>query len=166
MVPGWACSRIEDLNLLRAGDFEEMLKPSSLAVIFAEHVWEHLTIEEGVIAARNCAPYLSDGGRLRVAVPDGFSTIPGYVAYVKPFHAGAGDRNHRVLYNRQTLSGVLEEAGLRVELLEYFDKGGQFHTCHIDEECGRVRRSARFDPRNRDGVLRYTSLIVDAFRRS
>lgn len=36
----------------------------------AEHVWEHMTYEEGCQAAKNCYDYLADGGYLRVAVPD------------------------------------------------------------------------------------------------
>lgn len=36
----------------------------------AEHVWEHLSLEDAHRAARNCHEYLHPGGRLRLAVPD------------------------------------------------------------------------------------------------
>lgn len=40
------------------------------ASFLAEHVWEHLTLENAHRAARNCYRYLHPGGRLRLAVPD------------------------------------------------------------------------------------------------
>jgi len=42
-----------------------------LDAILAEHVWEHLTKEEALIAALTCYRYIKNGGYLRVAVPDG-----------------------------------------------------------------------------------------------
>ncbi len=36
----------------------------------AEHVWEHLSLSDAHVAARNCQRYLRPGGRLRLAVPD------------------------------------------------------------------------------------------------
>lgn len=38
--------------------------------MLAEHVWEHLTLEEGIIAAINCYKFLKPGGYVRCAVPD------------------------------------------------------------------------------------------------
>lgn len=37
---------------------------------FAEHVWEHLSLQDAHRAARNCYRHLRPGGRLRLAVPD------------------------------------------------------------------------------------------------
>lgn len=51
----------------------------------AEHVWEHLSLQDAHRATRSCQRYLRPGGRLRLAVPDpafyssaspGFSSIP------------------------------------------------------------------------------------------
>lgn len=36
----------------------------------AEHVWEHLSLEDAHRATRNCYRFLRPGGRLRLAVPD------------------------------------------------------------------------------------------------
>jgi predicted SAM-dependent methyltransferase len=49
--------------------------------MLAEHVWEHLTEEEGLAAARACFKYLSPGGFLRVVVPDGLHPDPAYVEW-------------------------------------------------------------------------------------
>lgn len=48
-----------------------LLGPNGLVDAFlAEHVWEHLSLEDAHRAARNCHDYLHPGGRLRLAVPD------------------------------------------------------------------------------------------------
>jgi predicted SAM-dependent methyltransferase len=49
---------------------------SSLDAILAEHVWEHLSLNEASIAAKNCFKYLKHGGYVRVAVPDGYHPSP------------------------------------------------------------------------------------------
>lgn len=48
-----------------------MLGPEGLVDAFvAEHVWEHLSLEDAHRATRNCQRHLRPGGRLRLAVPD------------------------------------------------------------------------------------------------
>jgi len=51
-----------------------------------------------------------------------------------------------------------------VKLLEWHGEGGQFHYVDWDPRQGMIRRSSKFDPRNRDGTLAYSSLIVDAIK--
>ena len=50
---------------------KDKFKINTISNILAEHVWEHLSYEDGLIAARNCYKYLKPGGMIRVAVPDG-----------------------------------------------------------------------------------------------
>lgn len=38
--------------------------------LVAEHVWEHLSLQDAHRATRNCERHLRPGGRLRIAVPD------------------------------------------------------------------------------------------------
>jgi len=59
---------------------------------------------------------------------------------------------------------MFEEAGFIVELLEYFDSEGKFHFVDWDVGSGKINRSKRFDERNRNGILRYTSIILDAYK--
>jgi len=88
----------------------------------AEHVWEAFDIEESLVAARNCFRFLKPGGYLRVAVPDGNHPNPLYIADVRPGGSGSGAEDHKFLYTHSTLSTVFESAGLKVNLLEYFDE--------------------------------------------
>jgi predicted SAM-dependent methyltransferase len=161
---GWVPSDAEFLNLLNAGHWATYFREGSIDAIVAEHVWEHLTHEEGFTAARRCYQYLSPGGYLRVAVPDGFHPHAAYIEYVRPGGSGPGADDHKILYNYLTFGALFERAGFRVTLLEYFDARGIFHATEWRPEDGKINRSSRFDERNRNGVLNYSSIIIDAHK--
>lgn len=116
---GWIPTNKEILNLLVGNDWADYFEPNSLDAILAEHVWEHLTQDEAVVAVSNCYKYLESDGYLRIAVPDGFHSDPDYIAQVKPGGYGSGADDHKVLYNYRTLSSLLENAGYKVRLLEW-----------------------------------------------
>jgi predicted SAM-dependent methyltransferase len=159
---GWIPTEIDYLNLLHPSDWKRFFRPDTVGAILAEHVWEHLTPAEGATAAKTCFTYLRPGGRLRIAVPDGFNPDPVYLEWVRPGGTGAGADDHKVLFNHETLARLLAEAGFQTELLEYFDATGNFHFSDWDPADGMIYRSRRFDERNQDGRLAYTSLIIDA----
>lgn len=161
---GWLSTDISTLNLLAEKDWQARFAERSLAALLAEHVWEHLSAEEGALAARRCWRYLRPGGHLRIAVPDGLHPDPAYIAAVRPGGTGPGANDHKLLYTYRSLGELLTSAGFVVRLLEYFDEQGQFHATSWNPADGLVRRSLRFDPRNSGGQPVYTSLIVDALR--
>lgn len=163
--PGWISTDYPLLDLTAEATFLRMFgSPGSVNNFLAEHVWEHLTGEQASIAAANCFSYLTKGGKLRLAVPDGFHPDSEYIAQVRPNGMGPGADDHKTLYNYQTFSDLLAKAGFQVELLEWFDATGQFNSKPWDPQEGMIRRSSRFDPRNQDRPLSYTSLIVDAVK--
>jgi len=159
---GWIPTDQSYLDLLRPEQWRRYFEPDTLDAIFAEHVWEHLTPEQALVAAGTCHQFLAPGGYARVAVPDGLHPDPKYVDNVRP--GGPGPDDHQVLYTYRTLKELFERAGFTVKLLEYFDEAGAFHAVPWDEAGGLVRRSARFDPRNGGGKLVYTSVIIDAIK--
>jgi predicted SAM-dependent methyltransferase len=161
---GWLPTDRETLDVLNAEDWERLFPEGSIDAILAEHVWEHLTLEQGIEAAAHCFAYLKPGGFVRVAVPDGFHASAGYVQEVRPGGTGAGAGDHKVLYTYRSLGDVFAKAGFQVTMLEYHDEEGEFHDADWDPGEGMVHRSKRFDPRNRDGQLRYTSIIADALK--
>lgn len=55
----------------------------------AEHVWEHLSLEDAHRATRNCYRFLRPGGRLRLAVPD-----PDW--HLFPLESGAKDSGGKI----------------------------------------------------------------------
>ncbi len=56
--PSWLHTEEEELSLLENEKWEKRFTPQSLDAILAEHVWEHLSYEEGLTAAKECYRYL------------------------------------------------------------------------------------------------------------
>jgi predicted SAM-dependent methyltransferase len=160
----WLPTSIDFLNLLKESDWQRYFRPNSIDAILAEHVWEHLTAEEGLIAAKNCFQYLRPGGYIRVAVPDGLHPDPSYIEYVRVGGSGPGSDDHKVLCTYESLRSLFEAADFNVHLLEYFDEKGEFHFKEWDPENGKIHRSKLWDKRNKGGKLNYTSIIIDAFK--
>ncbi len=163
-VRDWLLTDMDQLDITAETDWQRYFTPGSVDAILAEHVWEHLTPDQAVAAARNCFAYLRPGGRLRIAVPDGLHPDPEYIEAVRPMGSAAGSDDHKVLYTCDTLKQLMENAGFGIRVLECFDAKGNFFSADWHPEDGMIRRSARFDSRNSDGVLRYTSIIIDAFK--
>lgn len=162
---GWISTQETELNLLNPSDFERLFTKERPTAFLAEHVWEHMTYDEGCQAARNCFDYLADGGYLRVAVPDKYFRNEWYQNMVKV--GGNGDPSHpafshKIVYDYRTLSQVFQQAGFEVELLEWCDENGHFHYKYWNEDDGRIGRSLRFDTRNINGKLGMVSIILDA----
>ena len=165
---GWISTQETQLNLLCREDFERMFSSEKPTAFLAEHVWEHMTFEDGVKAAKNCYDFLENGGYLRVAVPDKNFRNDWYQDMVKV--GGNGDPNHpafthKIVYDYITLSRVFVEAGFEVDLLEWCDENGEFHHKYWDEKDGYIGRSLRFDTRNSDGKLGMVSIVLDAKKR-
>ena len=161
---GWICTDIEYLNLLTPKHWKRCFRKNSIDAMLAEHVWEHLTIHDGLVAAKQCFEYLKPGGYLRVAVPDGFHPDPKYIEWVNVGGTGLGADDHKVLFTYESLTNLFLKAGYRIELLEYFDSEGKFHFVNWDPQAGKILRSRRFDYRNTNGELKYSSIILDAFK--
>lgn len=162
---GWISTQQTELNLLNPSDFQRMFSEEKPTVFLAEHVWEHMTFEEGCQAAKNCFDYLADGGYLRVAVPDANFRNDRYQNMVKI--GGNGDPNHpaythKIVYDYRSFSQVFLQAGFEVELLEWCDENGKFHYKYWNEDDGYIGRSLRFDTRNIGGKLGMVSIILDA----
>jgi len=162
---GWHSTQESELNILDPGSWRRNFAPCSITHLLAEHVWEHLTLEEGITAARNCYAYMADGGLLRVAVPDGNFRNDSYQDMVKVGGPGPRDHpaaSHKIVYRAQELAAVFIDAGFQTELLEYCDEGGDFHYRYWNEADGRIGRSFRFDTRNSQSELGMVSIILDA----
>ncbi|MCX6027077.1 MAG: methyltransferase domain-containing protein [Chloroflexi bacterium] len=162
--PGWIPTEVSYLDLLKPGDWARYFPDNWIDAILAEHVWEHLTAEEGARAAGICYRYLRGGGYLRVAVPDGNHPVASYIDWVRPGGTSAAAKDHKVLYTYQSFERLFRTAGFSVILLEYFDERGEFHFRDWDPAAGYIHRSSRYDKRNRGGALKYTSIILDAVK--
>jgi predicted SAM-dependent methyltransferase len=162
---GWLSTQEDELNLLSKESWSRLVQPGGVDALLAEHVWEHLTLDEGIVAARHCYEYLKPGGYIRCAVPDKNYRNEQYQQVVKVGGPGPADHpaaSHKIVYDAKTLVCVFETAGFEVSLLEYCDEQGDFHYTYWNEADGKIGRSLRFDTRNVDGKLGMVSIIVDA----
>lgn len=159
----WVCTNYEELDVENSRDWEFLFGERKATNLLAEHVWEHLSNPD--IANKNAFNHLCVGGRLRIAVPDGFHPDPNYIDHVRPGGSGAGADDHKHLWNYKTLSESLTRAGFTVMLLEYWDESGKFNDREVWlPKDGLIKRCRLFDERNKDGNPNYTSLIIDAFK--
>lgn len=162
---GWISTEEEQLNLLSAVDWQKLFSIDGIDAILAEHVWEHLTYEEGIQAAKNCFNYLKPGGYIRCAVPDKNFRNQWYQNMVQVGGPGPKDHpaaTHKVVYDYINLKSVFESAGFQVSLLEYCDEDGDFHYIYWNELDGKIGRSFRFDTRNSSESIKMVSVIIDA----
>lgn len=160
---GWISTDYPVLDALNLIHWNYLFERSSIDRILAEHVIEHWTGDELRVFLRVIRPYMSEGGFIRLAVPDGFHPDQSYIDWVKPGGSGRGADEHKILYNHTYITQILSEEGYDYNLLEYFDEAGQFHHSPWKISDGFVERSANHDSRNKLSPLSYTSLIVDAW---
>jgi predicted SAM-dependent methyltransferase len=159
-LEGFVSTNFPFLNIVNPTHWLFLCFKNKLDVVLAEHVWEHLTEEDGKIGVKNICKYLNKGGVLIIAVPDGFHTDSGYIEYVKVNGSGLGADDHKVLYNYKSLGALFQDAGLEFEFLEYFDEKGQLNVNKSDVHYNLIKRSFHSDKRNQDGRPNYTSLII------
>lgn len=165
--PGWIHTQQRELNLMNENNWSIRFDHDSITAILAEHVWEHLTYEEGVQAAKMCRKFLKPRGYIRCAVPDGFFQDETYQNIVKIGGPGSKEHpaaSHKIVYNYKTLTEMFEVAGYKVQLLEYCDEEGRLHQNDWDGMGGVIFRSKKFDPRNQGKKLIFPSLIIDALK--
>lgn len=164
---GWIHTQEEELNLLDEKMWQSKFIEGSIKAILAEHVWEHLTYDEGIAAAKICYKYLKPSGYIRCAVPDGFFPDEAYQNTVKVGGPGPKDHpaaSHKIVHTYKTLTKMFESAGFESRLLEYCDENGNFHQNDWEGKDGVIFRSKKYDPRNQGEKLVFPSLIIDAVK--
>ena len=158
----WISAEFTDIDASSERDWERYFGPGSISNVLAEHVWEHMTAEQGFAAARMVHRYLKKGGCFRVAVPDRNHPSPEYYDDCKPDPFILG---HKVFYDKDQMVELLRSTGFaEVIPIEWWDTSGKFHEVPWDDERGHIKRSAHNSPHNINGTLNYTSLIVDAVK--
>jgi predicted SAM-dependent methyltransferase len=163
---GWLPTNVQFLDLLNEEHWRRVFGDHRLDNVFAEHVWEHLTLNDGKTGAARCFKYLKPGGRMRLAVPDGNHPDPDYLELVRPGGPPPAGDEHLVLYTYDMMRDMLESVGFQVDLLEYYDADHNFHRVPYDNVHGRVLRCHGWTEKRADGsTMPYTSVIVDAIKK-
>jgi len=154
----WIVTNVEEIDVENPDDFEYFFGDKRADNFLSSHVHEHLNFPDK--ANDNLFKYLKEGGKLRIAVPDGNFPDENYINEVKVGGTGAGADDHKTLWDYETLLDSCVKAGFKAEGVEYwFD--GKFTKKDWSEKDGFIGRSAEYDERNIGVELRYTSLIMD-----
>lgn len=162
---GWVSTDINTLDITSLDNWKFFFDLNSIDCILAEHVFEHLTPEEAIIACNNCSKFLKKGGNLRIAVPDGYFPNKEYIEATKPGGSGAGAKDHKVLYDFKSIHKIFDKTLFDCKLIEYFDQNGKFKNIKLDIDKGYIIRSRFNDVRNTIDIINYTSLIVDLIKK-
>ena len=134
----------------------------------AEHVFEHLTHDECRIALAHIGGHMKKGGRIRIAVPDGYHPDSDYLRHVGIDGIGDDAADHKQLLDVDTLGALLIEAGFRPRHIEGYDSLGRLVGKTYSVEDGFIHRSranAAPNSASRWGFVDAdTSLIVDGVK--
>jgi predicted SAM-dependent methyltransferase len=163
-LPGWISTQETELNLLNKNEWELSFRNRKIDRILAEHVWEHMSKEDGIKAAKICFEFLKPGGYIRCAVPDANFKNEFYQNIAKIGGPGQKDHpasTHKILYDYKALKNVFENVGFEIEILEYCDENGIFHYKYWNPDDGKINRSLKYDVRNAKD-LQMVSIIIDA----
>lgn len=167
---GWYSTNEQWLDITRAQDWNRVFQGKALLThALAEHVFEHLTEDETRQALGLLWQHMLPGGRIRIAVPDGYHPDSTYIRHVGVAGIGADAADHKQLLNMDTLCRYLEEAGFVTEILEGYRSNGELVQKLIDPSSGLVVRS-RSNARTMAGragwdfVDANTSLIIDGVK--
>ena len=115
---------------------------NSVRSMVAEHVWEHLSLEDAINAARNCRFALEPGGVLLVAVPDANSYADSLGvdastgdSYSHPMNQADLRDGHTTQYNYKLLFQVFLSGGWEhdeIRIVEGHDESGTLHLDYLE----------------------------------
>jgi predicted SAM-dependent methyltransferase len=141
-IPGWLSTDINVLNITQDASWRNLFNPESIDNILAEHVVEHLSLDELYRALEHARKYLKPGGIFRIAVPDAFHPSRYYYNLVKP-GGWETPQQHKLFFDCEMITRIAESSGYKMQLLEYFDEKGIFHKENYSQEDGAIQRCAK-----------------------
>lgn len=136
------------------GSQDENSSSVSIEHIFSEHVLEHFEPTQIIQIASTVFMILPPGGVFRIAIPDGYKPSPEYQQYVRAGSTPSGrGQNHMVSWTIDNLCPIFERLGFTIRTREHYDAKGVFFSSSDaydhDKLLGKVRRSSRYDTRNK-----------------
>ena len=167
---GWFSTNQEWLDISRENHWKRLFNSKKrVRKVLAEHVFEHLTLQEMRNALSLIYENLTLGGSLRVAVPDGNNPNFEYRKNCGINGIGADAEDHKQFITFELFREEALKVGFEVKLIEGYLKNKQLIFEEFDYNLGYVMRSRRninnLLPREGwDFTDANTSLIVDCFK--
>lgn len=159
----WLSSDYPWFDITNLDSIYKYFKFKKIDKVLAEHVFEHLTLEDGIKSIKNIKRVLKVNGVIRIAVPDGFNPNKHFIDYVKPNGSGPGAEDHKILYNYISIKKLFDE-DFSLNFLEFFDENGKFKSIDWlnNSKVGYIKRSRFEDKRNNKNEINFNSIILDA----
>lgn len=142
-MPGWITTNVDTLDVANDRDWSKLFPQGSIRAVLAEHVLEHLQIEEARKFFTVAYDYLCEGGRIRIAVPDAFHPSGLYHDLCRPGGSDPGSEDHKFFYSAENVSRFFDPDQYDLRLLEWWDGSGFHGTDWRDGITdGRIERSS------------------------
>ncbi len=167
---GWFSTNEEWLDIARENHWNRLFNSKKrVKKILAEHVFEHLTLQEMRSALKLIYENMILGGSLRVAVPDGNNPNLEYRKNCGINGIGADAADHKQFITFELFRKEALKVGFEVKLIEGYKKNKQLICEEFDYDLGYVIRSRRnikniFSKEGWNFPDANTSLIVDCFK--
>ena len=166
---GWFSTNEEWLDASNSKHWQRIFhNKNSVSNILAEHVFEHLSVEEMKKSINLIYVYLKRSGTLRIAVPDGNHPDPTYRLNTGIRGIGPDASDHKQFIKFEFIKNLLEESGFESKLREGYLNDGNLIQSKIESELGFIKRSRSNILLNAkeglDFVDSNTSLIIDSIK--
>ena len=166
---GWFSTNEDWLDISNEEHWNKLFKSKKrVKRVLAEHVFEHLTIDEMRNSLRLIFANMVNGGSLRIAVPDGNNPNPEYRKYCGVDGIGADASDHKQFLTYELLSKEVERTGFHHNLIEGYLENKELVLKKFNNNLGRVIRTrSNKNIRPKDGwdfPDANSSLILDCIK--
>ncbi len=166
---GWFSTNEEWLDISKAEHWNRLFNSKKrVKRVLAEHVFEHLTIDEMRNTLRLIFVNMVNGGSLRIAVPDGNNPNSEYRKHCGINGIGADASDHKQFLTYELLSKEVERTGFHHNLIEGYLENKELVLKKFNNNLGRVIRTrSNKNIRPKDGwdfPDANSSLILDCIK--
>lgn len=167
---GWFSTNEDWLDITKKEHWDRLFN-SKVRVkrVLAEHVFEHLTVDEMRVSLNLIYENMIEGGSLRIAVPDGNNPNQEYIDNCGINGIGADALDHKQFLTYEFLSNEVKKVGFKISLIEGYLRNKKLVSKKPNKDLGLVMRSRsnkKFQ-NSKEGwnfVDSNTSLILDCFK--
>tara|TARA_B100000886_G_scaffold339872_1_gene306776 strand:+ start:506 stop:1213 length:708 start_codon:yes stop_codon:yes gene_type:complete len=166
---GWFSTNENWFDITKDGHWKRLFNSKKrVNRVLAEHVLEHLTIDEMRNTLKLIFENMVNGGSLRIAVPDGNNPNPEYRKHCGIDGIGADASDHKQFLTYEFLSREIEKIGFQYDLKEGYLENKELVKKNFNDNLGKVIRSrsnsVNHFKKGWDFYDSNTSLIIDCFK--
>ena len=158
---GWVSVDKEVLDITNPDDFQFFFSEKQISKILAEHVIEHIYLNEFIEFLRNVKDFLTNDATIRLAVPDANHPSTYVRELTKPDGFEPGAEDHKVFYHIEMMRDIAKQLEYRLVPIEYFDEEGVFYSNIEGWKNGYISRcSVNYQGRFTSDVSEFRELLL------